>query len=133
METRIGGFTTMKKLLIAATILLFASSAFAAEEFVPVTKDSEVTSIDQVQVKKVVTEQKVKETVYTSASINEDIAKLQNEITKKQARIAHLQGDIDSLQADIDKLKALQTTVLKEAEKIELKVVEEPKPIEEVK
>jgi TolA-binding protein len=109
----------MKKLIIAATILLFAFPAFAAEEFVPVTKDSEVTSIDQVQVKKVVTEQKIDETVYTLPQIDADIAKI-------QARIDHLQGDID-------KLKALKASVLKEAEKIELKKEEAPKPIEEVK
>jgi TolA-binding protein len=109
----------MKKLLIAATILLFAFSAFAAEEFVPITKDAEVTSIDQVRVKKVVTEQKIDETVYTLPLIDTDIAKI-------QARIDHLQGDID-------KLKALKAKVLKEAEKIVLKEEKEPNPIEEGK
>jgi TolA-binding protein len=109
----------MKKLLIAATILLFTFPALAAEEFVPITKNSEVTSIDQVRVKKVVTEQKVDETVYTLPQVDADIAKI-------QARIDHLQGDID-------KLKALKAEVLKEAEKIELKKEEAPKPIEEVK
>ena len=106
----------MKKLLITATILLFTFPAFAAEEFVPITKDAEVTSIDQVQVKKIVTEQKVDETIHTLPQVDADIAKI-------QARIDHLRGDIDEL-------KALKAKVLTEAKKIVLKIVEEPKPLE---
>lgn len=110
----------MKKTIIAIIALtLFASTVFAAEQFVPVTKDNEVTSIDQVQVEKVITKQVEEKTVYTIPQIDADIAKI-------QARIDHLQGDIDVL-------KALKAKILAEAEKVQLKVEETPKPIEEEK
>lgn len=110
----------MKKTIIAIIALtLFASTAFAAETFTPVTKDNEVTSIDQVQVKKVITKQVEEETVYSMPQIDGQIAKI-------QARIDHLQGDIDVL-------KVLKAKILKEAEKVQLKVEEIPKPIEEEK
>ena len=110
----------MKKTIIAIIALtLFASTAFAAETFTPVTKDNEVTSIDQVQVKKVISKQVEEETVYSTPKIDADISKI-------QARITHLQGDIAVLEA-------LKAKIETEAKKVILKKEEAPKPIEEVK
>jgi TolA-binding protein len=109
----------MKKLIAIIALTLFASTSFAAETFVPVTKDNEVVSINDVQVKKVITTEVVEEKAYTLPQIDADIAKI-------QARITHLQGDIAVLQ----ELKAKIET---EVKKVILKKAEEPKPIEEVK
>lgn len=50
-------------ILIAFTLLIVAIPSNAAETFVPVTKDNKVTSIDQVQVKKVVLKEAVEEPI----------------------------------------------------------------------
>lgn len=105
----------MKKLIIAAIVLLFASYAFAAEIFVPITKDSEVTDINSVQVKKVITTEQTAEITYTLPDIDAKIAAI-------QARIDHLQGDIDELQS-------LKSKVMVEALKIKLKKEEVPKEV----
>lgn len=109
----------MKKLMIALMIYLFTLPAYAQETFTPVTKDNEVTSVDAVQVKKAIVIQNTSEEILTLRKIDADIAKIQE-------RIDHLNGDIDIL-------KALRDKVLKEAGKVVLKPVEEPKPIEESK
>ena len=83
-----------------------------------ITKDDEVTNIDQVKVNERVTEESNVDKVYTLPDVDSQIA-------KKQARIEHLQGDIAELQA-------LRTLVLNEAKKIKLKVDVAPKE-EEVK
>jgi TolA-binding protein len=106
----------MKKLMLALAICLFTIPAFAQEVFTPITKDNEVTSVDAVQVKKEVVTQKTTEETLTLRKIDADIAKI-------QARISHLNGDIADLQA-------LRAKVLKLAEKVVLKPIEEPKPIE---
>lgn len=107
----------MKKIIITAIALLFAVSALAAEVFVPITKDSEVTDINNVQVKKVITTEQTAEVTYTLPDIDAKIAKI-------QARIDHLQGDIDEL-------LSLKGKVMTEASKIKLKKEEVVK--EEVK
>ena len=107
----------MKKLILTLMICLFTLPAYAEEVFTPVTKDNEVTSVDIIQVKKSIVTQQTKEEVLTLRKIDADIAKI-------QARIDHLNGDIDVL-------KALRAKVLAEAEKIVLKPIEEPTPIEE--
>ena len=83
-----------------------------------ITKDDEVTNIDQVKVNERVTEESNVDKVYTLPDVDVQIA-------KKQVRIEHLQGDIAELQA-------LRTLVLNEAKKIKLKVDVAPKD-EEVK
>ena len=109
----------MKKLIAIIALTMFASTSFAEETFVPVTKDNEVVSINDVQVKKVITKEVSEEKAYTLPQIDGQIAKI-------QARITHLQGDIVVLQE-------LKAKIQAEAEKVILKTVEEPKPIEEVK
>ena len=83
-----------------------------------ITKDDEVTSINQVKIKERTTEESNVDEVYTLPDVDVQIA-------KKQARIVHLQGDITELQA-------LRVLVLKEAEEVRLKVDVAPKE-EEVK
>ena len=83
-----------------------------------ITKDDEVTSINQVKINERTTEEANVYEVYTLPDVDVQIA-------KKQARIEHLQGDITELQA-------LRALVLKEAKKIQLKVDVVPKD-EEVK
>lgn len=109
----------MKKLILILTICLFTLPAYAQEVFTSITKDNEVTSVDAVEVKKAIVTQQTNEEVLT-------LRKVDGQIAAKQARIAHLQKDITDLQA-------LRAKVLKEAEKIILKPVEEPKPSEEPK
>lgn len=106
----------MKKLILALTICLFTLPAYAKEVFTPLTKDNVVTSVDAVEVKKAVTTQQTNEEILT-------LRKIDDQIVAKQARIAHLQKDVTDLQA-------LRATVLKEAEKVVLKEVEEPNPEE---
>lgn len=108
----------MTKLMIALTICLFTLPAYAEEVFTPITKDNEVTEVDAIEVKKAIVIQQTKEEVLTLRKIDADIAKI-------QARIDHLNGDIAALQA-------LRAKVLEAAEKVLLKPVEEPKPIEEL-
>lgn len=107
----------MKRLILTITAVLFMTSAsYAAEVFVPITGDNEVTSIDQVKIKGTVTESQHTNSIYTLPSIDSKIA-------KKQARIEHLQADIVELQM-------LRGKVETEAKKIVLKVdvpPEEPK------
>jgi len=81
-----------------------------------ITKDDEVTSINQVEVKERTTEESNVDEIYTLPDVDVQIA-------KKQARIVHLQGDITELQA-------LKTLVLNEAKKIKLKVDLAPKDVE---
>ena len=83
-----------------------------------ITKDDEVSSIDQVKINERTTEESNVYEVYTLPDVDVQIA-------KKQARIVHLQGDITELQA-------LRTLVLNKAKKIKLKVDVAPKD-EEVK
>ena len=83
-----------------------------------ITKDDEVTNIDQVKVNERVTEESNVDKVYTLPDVDGQIA-------KKQARIVHLQGDIAELQV-------LRTLVLDKAEDVKLKVDVVPKD-EEVK
>ena len=84
-----------------------------------ITKDDEVSSINQVEVKERTTEESNVDEVYTLPDVDVQIA-------KKQARIEHLQGDITELQD-------LRTVILNEAKKITLKVDELLKKMEEVK
>ena len=81
-----------------------------------ITKDDEVTNINQVKIKERTTEESNVDEVYTLPDVDVQIA-------KKQARIVHLQGDITELQA-------LKTLVLNEAKKIKLKVDLAPKDVE---
>jgi len=84
-----------------------------------ITKNDEVTSINQVKIKERTTEESNVDEVYTLPDVDVQIA-------KKQARIEHLQGDITELQD-------LRTVILNEAKKITLKVDELLKKMEEVK
>lgn len=106
----------MKKLILALIVCLFTIPAFAEELFTPVTKDNEVTSVDAVEVRKAIVTQQTEEKILTLRKIDADI-------TKIQARIDHLNGDIADLQA-------LRVKVLAQAEKVVLKPVEKPKPID---
>ena len=106
-------------ILTSLLLMFYCQISFAEETFVPVTKDNEVVSINDVQVKKVITKEVSEEKAYTLPQIDGQIAKI-------QARITHLQGDIVVLQE-------LKAKIQAEAEKVILKTVEEPKPIEEVK
>ena len=83
-----------------------------------ITKDDEVTNINQVKIKERTTEESNVDEVYTLPDVDVQIA-------KKQARIVHLQGDITELQA-------LRVLVLDKAEDVKLKVDVAPKD-EEVK
>jgi len=83
-----------------------------------ITKDDEVTNINQVKIKERTTEESNVDEVYTLPDVDVQIA-------KKQARIEHLQGDIAELQA-------LRVLVLDKAEEVKLKVDVAPKD-EEVK
>ena len=116
----------MKKLLIAITLCLFTTPAFAEETLAPVTPDKTVTTVDQVEVKKTVSKTVETETVYTLASIDRQIAQKQTAIAKTQARITHLQGDIAAFEKDITDLQALRAKVETEAKKVEL--ADEPTP-----
>jgi len=93
------------------------TAVYAADEFIPITPDNAVTSINQVKVKKVITTQVTDEKTYTLPEIDA-------EIDKVQARIDHLKGDISVLQAT-------KTKILKQAGKVKL-LVDVPPP-EEVK
>ena len=106
-------------ILISLSLLFYCQISFAEETIVPVTKDNEVVSLNDVQVKKVITKEVVEEKAYTLPQIDGQIAKI-------QARIAHLQNDIAALQE-------LRAKIETEAKKVILKKAEEPKPIEEVK
>lgn len=106
-------------ILTSLLLLFYCQISFAEETFVPVTKDNEVISINDVQIKKVITKEIVEEKAYTLPQIDGQIAKI-------QARITHLQGDITALQE-------LKAKIQAEAKKVILKKAEEPKPIEEVK
>lgn len=109
----------MKKLLLTIiTICFLFSVAYAAETFIPVTQDNEVTDINQVKIKKRITTEKHVDEIYTLPQIDA-------QITKIQVRIEHLQGDIAVLQT-------LRESILQEAKKIKLKVDESPKE-EEIK
>jgi len=81
-----------------------------------ITKDDEVTSINQVEVKERTTEESNVDEVYTLPDVDVQIA-------KKQARIVHLQGDIAELQA-------LRALVLDKAEDVKLKIDVAPKEME---
>jgi len=95
----------MKKILFAViTIYFLFSVAHASETYIPITKDYEVTDINQVKIKhRITTENHIDET-YTLPEIDAQIAKI-------QVRINHLQGDIEVLQV-------LRGLILAEAEKI---------------
>ena len=84
-----------------------------------ITKDDEVTSINQVKIKERTTEETNIDEVYTLPDVDVQIA-------KKQARIEHLQGDITELQA-------LRALVLDKVEEVKLKVDVAPKKMKEVK
>ena len=81
-----------------------------------ITKDGEVSSINQVKIKERTTEESNVDEVYTLPDVDVQIA-------KKQARIEHLQGDITELQA-------LRVLVLDKAEDVKLKVDVAPKDME---
>ena len=106
-------------ILMSLLLMTYSKISFAEETIVPVTKDNEVVSLNDVQVKKVITKEVVEEKVYTLQQIDADISKI-------QARITHLQGDIAVLEA-------LKAKIETEAKKVILKKEEAPKPIEEVK
>ena len=106
-----------KALLMIITVCFLASVAYATGTFIPVTKDNEVTNINQVKITKRITEEKHIDKTYTLPGIDAKIDKV-------QARIIHLQGDITELQE-------LRVLILKEAEKIVLKIDELPE--EEIK
>ena len=84
-----------------------------------ITKNDEVTSINQVKIKERTTEETNIDEVYTLPDVDVQIA-------KKQARIEHLQGDITELQA-------LRALVLDKVEEVKLKVDVAPKKMKEVK
>ena len=103
----------MRKILfIVITVCFLASVAYATETFISVTKDNEVTNINQVKITKRIIEEKHIDKTYTLSGIDAQIAKI-------QARIEHLQGDITELQA-------LRALVLDKAEEVKLKVDEPP-------
>jgi len=102
-----------KALLMIITVCFLASIVYATGTFIPVTKDNEVTNINQVKITKRITEEKHIDKTYTLSGIDAQIAKV-------QARITHLQGDITELQ----ELRAL---ILKEVKKIVLKIDKLPK------
>jgi len=84
-----------------------------------ITKDNEVTDINQVEVEKEVIVETSEKEIFT-------LPKIDAEIDKIQARIEHLQGDIAELET-------LRLNVLAEVEKVELKIDVEPEILEEEK
>ena len=110
----------MKILITLALITLFTIPAFAAD-YTPVTKDNEVTTVDQVQIKEAVTVSQ--EAVRSLATIDAETAQI-------TANIAAYQKQITEWQAYLGKLATLRTVIETEAKKVALKketVAEEPK------
>ena len=80
--------------------------------FKPITKDDEVTDINQVEIEEEIIVETSKKETFTLPDIDGKIAKI-------QARIEHLQGDIAELES-------LRAKVLAEVKKVKLKVDKEP-------
>ena len=80
--------------------------------FKPITKDDEVTDINQVEIEEEVIVETSKKETFTLPNIDGKIAKI-------QARIEHLEGDIAELES-------LRAKVLAEVKKVKLKVDKEP-------
>jgi len=80
--------------------------------FKPITKDDEVTDINQVEIEEEVIVETSKKETFTLPNIDGKIAKI-------QARIEHLEGDIAELES-------LRAKVLTEVKKVKLKVDKEP-------
>jgi len=80
--------------------------------FKPITKDDEVTDINQVEIEEEIIVETSKKETFTLPDIDGKIAKI-------QARIEHLEGDIAELES-------LRAKVLTEVKKVKLKVDKEP-------
>ena len=85
--------------------------------FKPITKDNEVTDINQVEIEKEVIVETSEKEIFTLPKIDDQIAKI-------QARIEHLQGDITELET-------LRLNIIAEAEKVKLRIDVEPEILEE--
>ena len=85
--------------------------------FKPITKDNEVTDINQVEIEKEVIVETSEKEIFT-------LPKIDAKIDKIQARIEHLQGDITELET-------LRLNILAEAEKVKLRIDVEPEILEE--
>ena len=86
------------------------------ESYMSITKNDEVTDINQVKIKRSIITEVHDDTEYTLEEIDDKIAKV-------QARIEHLQGDITELQT-------LRATILAEAKKVKLKIDLPPEKME---
>jgi len=85
--------------------------------FKPITKDNEVTDINQVEIEKEVIVETSEKEIFT-------LPKIDVKIDKIQARIEHLQGDITELET-------LRLNIIGEAEKVKLRIDVEPEILEE--
>jgi len=101
--------TTIASIAFAISI---ATLGFTAEVFVPVTPNKKVSSKDKVKIKKVVTEEKVVETVYS--------------LPKEQERLADLIAKRDALNTMIAEQEALLAKIQTEVDKVELFTSPEP-------
>lgn len=109
----------MKKLFIIAALLTFFSTvAYAETVYTPITKDAEVTTIDDVAIKAAtpVTE----EQTLTLRQLDAQKGEIEKNITIYQGQIAQWQQLLV-------KIAMMRTAILKEAEKIQLKAVVVPK------
>ena len=108
-----------------------------------ITKDNEVSSINEVKVKltdAVQVEQKTEKT-WSLAELDREIGEAQVALpiidAEAAAEVANVQKRWDdrksALQVRLDGYTATRTVVLKEAEKVQLKKVVEEPPVEELK
>lgn len=104
----------MKALITITLITLFTSSAFAAD-YTPITKDNEVTTVEQVQIKEVVPV--TQERTWSLAAIDAEIA-------QTEKNIAHYQAQITQWQGLLTQYTGLRAMIEAEAKKVELKKVE---------
>lgn len=83
--------------------------------FTPITKNDEVTELNQVEVKRTIKNEVIEEEILSLPNIDQKIEKIQSRI--------------DHLQSDIDELMVLRNRIENEAKKVKLrkdKTIEEP-------